>query len=418
MSAGTDPRAPADDRSVNLLAKDRTRRGCIPTYYHMRLRPHTLPHKAASPHTLPHEAASPHITTRGSVPTHYHTRLRPHTLPHEALSHHITTRGFVLTHYHTRLCPHTLPQVALSPHITTQGYVPTHYHTKLCPPTLPHEVPQQEEAKQDIKNRQLIHLVQERVPLWDINDRQHSDIAVIRQLWEEVARSLLHDWDFATPRTRNDFVKRIRVLELDEGSFQQGHETEEPEPGAAPHNLDRTLLERTLIDQPTNRQNPNHPPAIAGSVGKPYTSIPDQHHAGLPGCLQPCIAAAVPKLQSTGQRILPAAEHLLSNSHSTELSITTTASSSSQIHYTPDFIIPAASSIHHAPKFSTLAAGSINHYFHKFSIPATSSIHHAAQSITTPEDFYRSHHSHSAKKAKGPKLKIFPPGRRLGVKKP
>ncbi|CAJ0960801.1 unnamed protein product, partial [Ranitomeya imitator] len=87
------------------------------------LRHHTLPHEAPSP-TLPHEAASSHINTRGCVPTHYHMRLRPHTLPNEAASPHITTRGCVLTHYHTRLCPHTLPHDAASPHITTRGSGP------------------------------------------------------------------------------------------------------------------------------------------------------------------------------------------------------------------------------------------------------------------------------------------------------
>ncbi|CAJ0960258.1 unnamed protein product, partial [Ranitomeya imitator] len=96
-------------------------RGSVPTHYHTRLRPHTLPH----------EAASTHIATRGSVPTHYHTRLRPHTLPHEAASTHIATRGSVPTHYHTRLRPHTLPHEAASTHIATQGSVPTHYHMRL-----------------------------------------------------------------------------------------------------------------------------------------------------------------------------------------------------------------------------------------------------------------------------------------------
>ncbi|CAJ0954135.1 unnamed protein product [Ranitomeya imitator] len=95
--------------------------GSVPTHYHTRL----------CPHTLPHEAPFPYITTRGSIPTHYHTRLRPHTLPHEAPSPHITTRGSVPTHYHTRLRPHTLPHEAPSPHITTRGSVPTHYHTRL-----------------------------------------------------------------------------------------------------------------------------------------------------------------------------------------------------------------------------------------------------------------------------------------------
>ncbi|CAJ0938649.1 unnamed protein product, partial [Ranitomeya imitator] len=134
-------------------------RGSVPTHYHTRLCPHTLPHEAPSPHittrgsvpthyhtrlrppTLPHEAPSPHITTRGSVPTHYHMRLRPHTLPHEAPSPHITTRGSVPPHYHTRLRPHTLPHEALSTHITTRGSVHTHYHTRLRPHTLPHEAP-------------------------------------------------------------------------------------------------------------------------------------------------------------------------------------------------------------------------------------------------------------------------------------
>ncbi|CAJ0945010.1 unnamed protein product, partial [Ranitomeya imitator] len=117
-----------------------TTRGCVPPHYHTRLHPHTLPHEAPSP-TLPHEAASPHITTRGSIPTHYHMRLRcvpthyhmrlcPHTLPHEVLS---------PTHYHMRLRPHTLPHEASSSHITTRGCIPTHYHTRLHPHTLPHE---------------------------------------------------------------------------------------------------------------------------------------------------------------------------------------------------------------------------------------------------------------------------------------
>ncbi|CAJ0938852.1 unnamed protein product [Ranitomeya imitator] len=81
----------------------------VPTHYHMRLRPHTLPH----------EAPSTHITTQCSVLTHYHTMLRPHTLPHEAPSPHITTRCSILTHCHTRLRPRTLPHDAPSPHITT-----------------------------------------------------------------------------------------------------------------------------------------------------------------------------------------------------------------------------------------------------------------------------------------------------------
>ncbi|CAJ0939416.1 unnamed protein product [Ranitomeya imitator] len=134
-----------------------TTRGSVPTHYHTKLRPHTLPHEAPSPHittrgsvpthyhmrlcphTLPHEAPSAHITTRGSVLTHYHMRLHPHTLPHEAPSSHINTQGSVPPHYHTRLCPHTLPHEAPSSYITTRVCVPTHYHTRLCPHTLPHE---------------------------------------------------------------------------------------------------------------------------------------------------------------------------------------------------------------------------------------------------------------------------------------
>ncbi|CAJ0950931.1 unnamed protein product [Ranitomeya imitator] len=103
--------------------------GSVPTHYHTRLRPHTLPH----------EAPSPHITTRGSIPTHYHTKLRPHTLPHDAPFSHITTRDSIPRHYHMRLCPHTLPHEAPSPQITSRGSVPPHYHTRLCPHTLPHE---------------------------------------------------------------------------------------------------------------------------------------------------------------------------------------------------------------------------------------------------------------------------------------
>ncbi|XP_077117533.1 uncharacterized protein LOC143774114 [Ranitomeya variabilis] len=50
-----------------------------------------------------------------------------------------------------------------------------------------------------IDNDSLIMLVQQRVPLWNTRDLQHSDTVVIRLLWDEVAKSLLDDWDTATP---------------------------------------------------------------------------------------------------------------------------------------------------------------------------------------------------------------------------
>ncbi|XP_069601908.1 uncharacterized protein [Ranitomeya imitator] len=71
-------------------------------------------------------------------------------------------------------------------------------------------VPQREEAN-TIDNEQLIHLVQERRALWDTRHRQHSDSVVIRRLWEEVARSLLTNWDRATTQVRKDFLKSVKV---------------------------------------------------------------------------------------------------------------------------------------------------------------------------------------------------------------
>ncbi|XP_069601858.1 uncharacterized protein [Ranitomeya imitator] len=73
------------------------------------------------------------------------------------------------------------------------------------------EVPQREEANTIIDNEQLIHLVQERRALWDTRHRQHSDSMVIRRLWEEVARSLLGNWDRATTQVRKDFLKSVKV---------------------------------------------------------------------------------------------------------------------------------------------------------------------------------------------------------------
>ncbi|XP_077136690.1 uncharacterized protein LOC143793526 isoform X4 [Ranitomeya variabilis] len=72
-------------------------------------------------------------------------------------------------------------------------------------------VPQREEANIIIDNDQLIHLVKERVALWDTSHRQHSDSVVIRRLWEEVARSLLANWDRATTQVRKDFLKSVKV---------------------------------------------------------------------------------------------------------------------------------------------------------------------------------------------------------------
>ncbi|XP_077136756.1 uncharacterized protein LOC143793567 [Ranitomeya variabilis] len=72
-------------------------------------------------------------------------------------------------------------------------------------------VPQREEANTIIDNDQLIHLVKERVALWDTSHRQHSDSVVIRRLWEEVARLLLANWDRATTQVRKDFLKSVKV---------------------------------------------------------------------------------------------------------------------------------------------------------------------------------------------------------------
>ncbi|XP_077108852.1 uncharacterized protein LOC143765748 [Ranitomeya variabilis] len=72
-------------------------------------------------------------------------------------------------------------------------------------------VPQREEDKPFIDNDQLILLVKEREALWDTRDYRHSDLGLIRRLWEEVAGSLLADWDLATPQDRKDFLKRVKV---------------------------------------------------------------------------------------------------------------------------------------------------------------------------------------------------------------
>ncbi|XP_069607394.1 uncharacterized protein [Ranitomeya imitator] len=72
-------------------------------------------------------------------------------------------------------------------------------------------VPQRGEDKPFIDNDQLILLVKERAALWDTRDHQHSDFGLIRRLWEEVAGSLLADWDHATPQDRKDFLKRVKV---------------------------------------------------------------------------------------------------------------------------------------------------------------------------------------------------------------
>ncbi|XP_073397525.1 uncharacterized protein [Dendrobates tinctorius] len=64
-------------------------------------------------------------------------------------------------------------------------------------------VPQREEDY--IDNDLLISLVEERVALCDSRHQEHSDMVVLRQQWNEVAKELMDDWDNATPRARKDF---------------------------------------------------------------------------------------------------------------------------------------------------------------------------------------------------------------------
>ncbi|XP_073412819.1 uncharacterized protein [Dendrobates tinctorius] len=85
-------------------------------------------------------------------------------------------------------------------------------HRARVPEVETRRVPQREEGHPpNIDNDQLIDLVQERVALWDTRHRQHSDLVVIRRLWEEVARLLLADWDRVKPQVRKDFLKRVKV---------------------------------------------------------------------------------------------------------------------------------------------------------------------------------------------------------------
>ncbi|XP_073418373.1 uncharacterized protein [Dendrobates tinctorius] len=70
-------------------------------------------------------------------------------------------------------------------------------------------VPQREDHY--IDNDLLISLVQERVALWDTRERDHSDMVVLRRLWNEVAQELMDDWDNATPRARKDFLNKVRT---------------------------------------------------------------------------------------------------------------------------------------------------------------------------------------------------------------
>ncbi|XP_073422720.1 vomeronasal type-2 receptor 26-like [Dendrobates tinctorius] len=51
----------------------------------------------------------------------------------------------------------------------------------------------------------LISLVEERVALWDTRHRDHSDMVVHRQEWNEVTKELMDDWDNSTPRAQKDF---------------------------------------------------------------------------------------------------------------------------------------------------------------------------------------------------------------------
>ncbi|XP_069623903.1 uncharacterized protein [Ranitomeya imitator] len=62
-----------------------------------------------------------------------------------------------------------------------------------------------------IDNYLLITLVQERVPLWDGRDPQHSVNSTLCRLWSEVAQALWNGWENAPPRVRNAFVEKIRT---------------------------------------------------------------------------------------------------------------------------------------------------------------------------------------------------------------
>ncbi|XP_077136749.1 uncharacterized protein LOC143793561 [Ranitomeya variabilis] len=80
---------------------------------------------------------------------------------------------------------------------------------KFWPKVARRRVPQREEAA--IDNDRLITLVQERVPLWDTWEQQHSAAVVIRRLWNEVAEALMDYWDNATPRVRKEFLNKVKT---------------------------------------------------------------------------------------------------------------------------------------------------------------------------------------------------------------
>ncbi|XP_073433839.1 vascular endothelial growth factor C isoform X1 [Dendrobates tinctorius] len=72
-------------------------------------------------------------------------------------------------------------------------------------------VPQRDDKEVYIDNEHLIHLVEERIPLWDSRDQQYKDTVVTRQLWNEVATAMMDGWDSASASSKRAFMNKIRT---------------------------------------------------------------------------------------------------------------------------------------------------------------------------------------------------------------
>ncbi|XP_077106905.1 uncharacterized protein LOC143764811 [Ranitomeya variabilis] len=299
-------------------------------------------------------------------------------------------------------------------------------------------VHQREEDQHIIDNELPIPLVQERVALWD----PVIVIILTRRLWEEVARSLLDDWDHARQKVRKDFLKRVKLpcrsikAHFNKDIRQEMQVKSFPKLSKYKYNCMLSFLRPALAQRTTWRSTiehgsfsieaaPHRPaneqsqsstsdvatrqasqageqaagpsgfsfsqPSATAFVGISHqrqrawersvmpefihlSSVfqdgmkvigdrldsgltPAERHAGLPGCLQPGITAAVLKLSVAGW-ILPASTSTAS----------LTCSPSSQLHHAPECSTPAASSIYHAPQCSI-------HHTLECSTPAVSSIH-------------------------------------------
>ncbi|XP_044125663.1 uncharacterized protein LOC122920312 [Bufo gargarizans] len=62
-----------------------------------------------------------------------------------------------------------------------------------------------------IDNELLIHLVEERVPLWYHTDRRHADHHLTRSLWMEICGKILPDWDYLSAGQQEDCKMAVMV---------------------------------------------------------------------------------------------------------------------------------------------------------------------------------------------------------------